>query len=463
MKHTLNLQNKLILTYITVALLTVLVATLIIRATSGQTLMNLVQEQQTAALKETVQDYYTANGTLDGFFNYYVEFRPAGQPDHSPDQPGKPFENREVRGVFGLVDANKIAVLPVKGIEVGQPVPFELNAQSIPVEVDGKTIAWILQDTSFQFKLSAEEESFLSRTNLAFGLAALAGLLASVSTGIILSGMLLKPIRLLTKASRSLSKGDLEQKVPVTTHDELGQLTFTFNQMSADLAKADQQRKRLTADITHDLSTPLQIISGYVDMLDEGDVTLTPQRLDIIRTEIEHLRRLVGDLTTLSQVEAGGMDMQISPVLVKALMEHVHRAFQPIAAREDIHLVMESVEPDVSINVDEGRMQQVLSNLVENAIRHTPKGGDIHLSVETGNGVTLSVRDTGAGIDPEDLPYVFDRFYKVDKSRGGSSGKMGLGLAICKALVNAQGGDISAESAGQGMGTTMKIWFEALI
>ena len=129
---------------------------------------------------------------------------------------------------------------------------------------------------SLQFQLSPEEQLFLQRTTLAIGLAALAGVLVAVAMGFLLAGGLLKPIRRLTQASQALARGDLEQQVPVTSQDELGQLTATFNQMSADLAEADQQRKRMTADITHDLSTPLQIISGYMEMLEEGEVTPDP-------------------------------------------------------------------------------------------------------------------------------------------------------------------------------------------
>ncbi len=465
MKRPTNLRIKLILTYAAVALLTALVAITIIRLTSGQTLMNLVQEQQTSTLKQTVQDYYISNGSLDGFFNYYVEFRPAGEFNRNTDQlpPDPRFKDREVRGVYGLVDGNRKAILPTKFFDVGQTVPEDVTAQSISVEVDGQTIAWILQDTHMQFNLSPEEESFLNRSTLAAVLAALAGLAAAAGMGVFLSGRLLDPIRRLTKASRLLAQGDLEQQVPVTTRDELGQLTETFNRMSADLLKADQQRKRLTADITHDLSTPLQIISGYIDMLEEGEVTLTPQRLEIIRTELEHLRRLVGDLTTLTQVESGGLSMEVNLLSARELLEQIQRTFHPITAREGIDLVLEQSETDAVIKADEGRMIQVLSNLVENAIRHTPKGGEIHLSLDTASGTMLCVRDTGVGITRENLPYVFDRFYKADKSRGGSSGKMGLGLAICKALVNAQGGQISAESKGQGMGTVMKVSFNSLL
>ena len=169
-------------------------------------------------------------------------------------------------------------------------------------------------DNKFQFKLSTEEELFLKRTSTAIAFAAGAGILAAVAIGIFLAGGLLKPIRRLTTASQALAQGDLNQQVSVTSEDELGQLTTTFNQMSADLVQADQQRKRITADITHDLSTPLQIISGYIEMLEEGEVSLTPQRIDIIKTEIGHLRRLVDDLSTLTQVEAGGLDIQLQPV-----------------------------------------------------------------------------------------------------------------------------------------------------
>ena len=148
-------------------------------------------------------------------------------------------------------------------------------------------------------------------------------------------------------------------------------LTTTFNQMSADLARVDEQRKRMTADITHDLSTPLQIISGYIEMLEEGEVTLTPQRIGIIKTEIEHLRRLVSDLTTLTQVEAGGLEIQAQPVQPSTLLERVFQAYQPIAARQGVELVLDIPGSSPSILVDEGRMLQVLKNLVENALRYT--------------------------------------------------------------------------------------------
>lgn len=457
-----SLQGKLVLSYLAVALITVLVVSIIIRLTSGQYMFNLVVEQQTALLEESAQTYFSATGTMEGFFNYYLQTSRSDIAPPESGEPGSPPTPRNIRGLHGLVDAEYHALIPTFGYEIGQVVPAQLVDQSraIPVVVDKQTVAWILPDTGFQFKLSAEEELFLQRTNLAITLAALGGVLGAMAMGFWLSARLLKPIRRLTKASQALALGDLEQQVPVTSDDELGQLTSTFNQMSADLVKADQQRKRMTADITHDLSTPLQVISGYIEMVEEGGVDLTPQRIEIIKTEIDHLRRLVSDLGTLSQVEANRLDIQLQPVQPLVLLERIYHAYQPIAARQGIELVLDRNSLLPNIMVDEGRMLQVLKNLVENSLRYTSNPGKIVLRATNGNQVQLLVTDNGTGIDAEDLPYVFDRFYRADKSRDGNSGKMGLGLAICRALVTAQGGTITAQSGGKNQGTTIIISFD---
>ncbi len=302
----------------------------------------------------------------------------------------------------------------------------------------------MLRDPKPKFELSPEEQRYVQRTNLAIGLAALVGIGTAVVVGIVLAGRIIKPIKKLTQASTNLAQGELGLQVPVSSEDEIGQLTRTFNQMSADLAHSDQERKQMTADITHDLSTPLQIISGYVEMLAEGDVQLSDSHLEIIKNEIEHLRRLVGDLTTLSQVEGGGLEIQSAPIDPNQLLESVYRAYQPIAARSGITLILDAQPTHFQVEVDEGRMLQVLMNLVENALRYTPSGGSVTLCSRIDEKVQLIVEDTGAGINSEDLPYVFDRFYQSEKSRLSSKGKMGLGLAICKALTEAMGCSIEA-------------------
>lgn len=169
------------------------------------------------------------------------------------------------------------------------------------------------------------------------------------------------------------------------------------------------------------------------------------------------MRRLLGDMTTLTQVESGGLEMQLQPVEPANLLEYIRRTYEPLAAQKGITLTVETKPNLPTINIDEGRMVQVLKNLVDNALRYTPPGGTIHISAEMSDKVHLRVTDSGNGIDPEDLPYVFDRFYRADKNRGGNAGKMGLGLAICKALVEAQGGTIEVTSGGSEAGTTFSI------
>jgi len=470
-----SLKGKLILSYLAVALITVLVVSVLIWLTSDQSMMNMVVQQEVTSLSEAVQTYYTANGTLDGFYDDYLQKnmmfggdQPPSNPPNTTNQnsssnpiPSSPDmrSKHPFRGVQGLVDASYRSLIPSKEYAVGDTVPQLGMKNATEVKVDGKTVAWILPDTSFEFNLSNEEQDFMRRTTMAIGVAALTGVVIAMVMGILLAGGILKPIRRLTQASHALAHGQLKQQVPVTSQDELGQLTTTFNQMSADLAAADQQRKRLTADVTHDLSTPLQIISGYIEMVEEGGIELTPERIEIIKTEIGHLRRLVGDLSTLTQVDASELDIQLQPVQPDYLMERIYRGYQPIAARQGVEITLDMPQYIPAILLDEGRMLQVLKNLVENALRYTPKGGMIKLGIVVSEQVQLSVADTGSGIDADDLPYVFDRFYRADKSRSGNSGKMGLGLAICKALVTAQGGAISAFSDGRGKGTEMIITF----
>ena len=494
-----SLKTKLILSYLAVALVIVLVLTLVIRLTSGHSLMNLVVEQQTALLNTIAQTYYSENGSMDGFFDYYLRnnrsesglsqpvvlenevplaadesenFNSPEKPEDNPTNQDNPVEDnnwgtpprpqKDIRGLYGLIDTEFNALFPTFGYGIGETVPEDMIQSKIAVKVDGETVAWILPDTSFEFNLSTEENLFLERTSLAVGLAALAGGGLAVIMGIMLAGLLLKPIHRLSKASQALAKGDLQQRVPVTSEDELGQLTSTFNQMSSDLVRSDQQRKRLTADITHDLSTPLQVISGYVEMMEESGKALTQERIDIIKTEIGYLSRLVGDLSMLTQVEANGLTIEPSPVQPNRLLQNVYMAYEPITARQGIKLLLDIQESCPLIMIDEGRMERVIKNLVENALRYTPQDGTIELSIRANEEIELRVTDSGTGIDSEDLPYVFERFYRADKARGVNSGKMGLGLAICKALVGAQGGRIRAESPGRGQGTSMLVSFPPL-
>ena len=456
-----SLKTRLILTYTAVALVTVLVALLFVRFRSGQSLRNLIINQQVEELSVIVEDYYQSNQAMDGFVNYFLSTKILPDGDSPLSPPPKDFNPEEIRGISGLVDNEGKTLLPMLNLPVGVSVPEPWLDGAREVEVDGELVAWILIDKK-SLELTRSEQVFMHQVNLAIAIAAGTGILTAVVIGMLLAAGILKPIRKLTEASEQMAKGALGQQVAVNSNDEIGRLGESFNRMSTDLARADAERKRLTADITHDLSTPLQIISGYIEMYENREVSLNPQQLGIIKTELENLKRLVGDLTVLTQAEGGGIEILLSPIAPNHLLKRIAQAYQPIANQQGVDLRLELDETLVMINADEGRMLQVLRNLMENALRHTPVGGSVTLSSRVAEQVELGVADTGDGIDADDLPLVFERFYQADKARTGSKGKMGLGLAICKALVALQGASIEAHSQGLGQGTRITITLQKI-
>jgi signal transduction histidine kinase len=254
-----------------------------------------------------------------------------------------------------------------------------------------------------------------------------------------------------------MAGGDLEQEVRVKSADEIGELAVAFNQMSREVARANKVRRQMTADVAHELRTPLTVIAGYIESMRDGDLSPTPERLSIIYAEIDHLQHLVGDLRTLTQADAGELKLNKQAVSPQELLQQALAAFEHQAMQKGVSLELSLNGEIPAIAVDEIRVAQVLGNLITNALRFTPKGGRVTLgAVRNGDRVTLTVQDTGQGISPEDLPFVFDRFYRAEKSRAEENGESGLGLAIVKALVEAHGGALSVQSA-PGTGSTFAI------
>ena len=221
------------------------------------------------------------------------------------------------------------------------------------------------------------------------------------------------------------------------------------------MVRGNRLRRQMIADIAHDLRTPLTVISGYVESMRDGVLQPTPERLTVMYQEIERLQNLVGDLKLLSLADAGELPMNPQPISPAVLLEQAILPYQPKAMQQGVKLSVETEDHLPEIRVDVARMMQVFGNLISNALRYTPEGGEIILSAQAGDHqVILSVKDTGQGISEEDIPYVFDRFKRVDPSRHAESGEAGLGLAIVKALVEANHGCVRAESA-LGQGTTI--------
>ncbi len=270
------------------------------------------------------------------------------------------------------------------------------------------------------------------------------------------------PLADVMNAADAVAEGDLSARVPVPPHGPGGfsRLAESFNRMAEELERADRQRRNLTADVAHELRTPLQIIQGNLEGILDG--VYEPDREHIAATldETRLLSRLVEDLRTLSLAEAGQLPLVWERVDVAELLADVDTSFsgQAEAAGIDLQVEARGDSEEMTVTADAGRLNQVLNNLMGNALRHTPRGGRITLQAEpVEGGVRITVRDTGQGIPEEDLPYVFDRFWRGDRSRSHAGGAgSGLGLAIARQLVQAHGGRIIVQSQ-VGQGTTFTI------
>ena len=272
-----------------------------------------------------------------------------------------------------------------------------------------------------------------------------------------ISERLTRPLRSLMPIIERLGRGELGVQAPVEGKDEYGKLASAFNAMSGELERAEATRRSLTADIAHELRTPLAIVRGKLDYLQERGETVEPEQLLPLQDELIRLSRLVDDLHRVSLAEAKKLPLDIRAVDLPALLDRVAERAELEAESKGVRLTVEAADALPAAEVDPNRMTQVFLNLVMNALRHTPSGGTvaIRISADRPAGMlVVAVEDTGTGIAPEHLPFIFDRFYRADADRSRSGGGMGLGLAIAKAFVLAHGGTIEAESE-LGRGTRM--------
>lgn len=426
-------------------------------------------------------DYYLANGrSWDGIEQRFEP--PVGWPSGMLD--------------YALIDVRgQVVASNDPSVPLGLDVSTRLRGRGIPVEAHGQRIGTLvllstLRDTIDLPKLPdapVSPERPLARPVTGIVWSFVRGFLIAA---LVLGGTLLllatifaqrisHPLRTLTAAAQQLAGGRLDVRVRPAPIREIDQLTQAFNRMAESLSAADRQRRQMTADIAHELRTPLTIIKGRLEGLQDGVYDATPEELERLLAETALLERLIEDLRVLALAEAGQLPLYREAIDPRDLLEAARGAFAGQAAAQHIALTVDLPGDLPPVDVDPQRMAQVLSNLVANALRYTPEGGSIalrasvecrvlsaefattstdtqHSKFKTQNCVLLTVTDTGQGIAAADLPQIFDRFYRADRSRTRSSGGAGLGLAIAKQIVLAHGGAIWATST-EGQGTTVHI------
>lgn len=266
------------------------------------------------------------------------------------------------------------------------------------------------------------------------------------------AGRITRSLVHLRDAASHLDLRDLTRRVPVEGNDEIAELAQAFNRMSDRLQAEERARRQLLADVAHELRHPLAVLQGRLEMMQDGMVAPTPEAFVPLQDEIIRLTRLVGDLRDLSLAEVGGLSLHRAPVQVESVLEGLLANLEPVAAAKDIELAAEMPSDLPAISADPDRLRQVFVNLLANALQYTPERGQVQVRAwhEAGR-VLVRICDTGPGIPPEDLPHIFDRFYRADKSRSRSTGGSGLGLAIVRSLVELHQGQVRVQSkVGEG-------------
>lgn len=343
------------------------------------------------------------------------------------------------------------------------------TSQRWPLVVANQEIGALLVEGNLMTAAPLRHAVLLAGVTRAVLLAGLIAGLVGLLLALLLVRQITRPLASLAQASSRIAAGDLAVRVPVQSRDELGDLALTFNRMANHLETQETLRRNLVADVAHELRTPLAGIQGTVEAMQDGVFPLDQENLAAIHSQVTLLNRLVEDLRTLAVAEAGQLTLAQVPVDLRQLCEAEVATFQPQAVAQQITLALACADPLPWVTGDPQRLGQVLNNLLSNALRHTPAGGQVQVTLAAPDSrVQLAVMDSGAGIAAADLPHLFDRFYRGDRSPGAhwlrQSGGSGLGLAIARQLVQAQQGHIWAASPppGQTQGSVFYVDLPAL-
>ena len=399
-------------------------------------------------LASILAEYYVTHNGWRGVDSLIAHARQAAQPGDTPrprQQPPAP-EARTPGDRVILLDADgRIIADSDPGGE-----PLHLSALDLskgaPVIVGGRRVGTLLVISGLG-KLTPLQEAYLRQINTWMVIAGILAALAVLLVSEFQARRIVEPVQALAQAAHRIAAGDLSQRIPVTDDDELGEMAAAFNTMAEKLERQQELRHRVMADIAHELRTPLSVLQIELESIEDGLTEPTPEVIQGLQTSVAHLRRLVEDLRVLSLAEAGELPLEREEVDLVALVREVAQSVQSGARSQGV--AMNAVLPDapLTVNGDRQRLAQVLLNLLSNALRHTPAGGQITVSVtRTGDEGRVSVRDTGEGIPAAALPHIFERFYRADRARSRDTGGSGLGLSIARSLIEAHGGRIWAVS-----------------
>jgi len=401
-------------------------------------------------LVNSLEEHYAENESWDNVNNTFEEYTHGDGFGLGNPQGGKGPSQRGMRG-FYLTDQNGEIIYAPEGIELRESLTEDELEFGIPLHNEDQIIGYLVPPSFFPFPkniLQTNLTPLLNETLLPTLF--ISGILA-LALATLLGFYFLRPVRHLTEAANIMAKGDFSQRVQVRGKDELAILAATFNQMAESLEHAGQSRRSMTADIAHELRTPLAVQRANLEALQDGIYPLTMENLTPILEQNQLLTRLVEDLRTLAQTDYDDLSLEKHDYDLIPLFEQIIGNFQPQAVQNNIQL--EYIHPDTcpTIKIDARRINQVINNLMQNAFQHTPESGRIILTLDCLNdSIEITLRDTGPGITSETLPHIFERFYRGDQARAGDKGGSGIGLTIARRLVEAHGGNLIAGNHPEG-------------
>ncbi|NQS92278.1 MAG: HAMP domain-containing histidine kinase [Chloroflexi bacterium] len=459
-----SISVKITLVLVVVSLVGALFTSFYIQNQTKTAFDTFIKDQDEQVLVKALTNYYQENQSWDGVDQVFSELAlysnsNPGSTDAGGNNPNRPYARAPLPFVLSL-DTGLIIAGGVNhvGYQTGDVIPENELRDSAKLEYGGKFIGYLIAAPSSQLR-NNPQQSFLNTVQQGLMISSLVTLLIALTLGGFLIQSFTRPIRKLANATEAVASGDLGYQVDIHTKDELGKLADSFNRMSADLEKSDQARKQMTADIAHDLRTPLTIMQGYTEALNEGKMSSSQEIYQVMHQQTKHLNYLIDDLKTLSLLDSEELTFQVQNIDPTIILNHIEVGFSPLVKEKKIQLSVNKDQDLPRVKLDPDRLTQVLGNLINNAIQVLPPGGKIELTAKSdAKNLILQVADNGPGISENDLPLIFNRSFRTDKSRASNQGSSGLGLSITKKLVESQGGLITVQSK-VGSGTTFQIKF----
>jgi two-component system sensor histidine kinase BaeS len=458
----LGLTSKLFFALLATILVAVVATTIAVRISFVSGFLGYLNEQEIERIQSMLPllaAAYKENGDWDFLredpraWLQLLRGTPAGGPDElwwgprrrMPFGAALPISDSDLTGVnlrVTLLDDQRRFV-------IGNP-KLSADTPMRPIIVSGKSVGW-LAVLPFQRVTTGAAIHLQNRQLVSIWIIGLGAVLLAALAAVLLTHRLLRPLRRITEATHRLAAGHYTTRLRAASHDEIGRLARDFNRLAFALERNERMRRAFMADVSHELRTPLAVLRGELEALEDGVRILTPASLESLQSEVTTLGKLVNDLYELSLADIGALAYRMADVDIAEVLRLRLRGFHERLAERCISVESDIRETELIVNADTTRLQQLFSNLMENSVRYTNAGGRWHVSCRREDaGVVIDLQDSEPGVPTELLPRLFERFYRVDASRNRASGGAGLGLAICKSIVEAHGGSITARGSPLG-------------